>query len=330
MKNDTRNATHVGGIPRFSIPPLRLFPSASGPKRNTKRNGGSRKLENILKMAIVSTMLAVPKTDGQVIVAYAPSNTATVTAPVVGVGGNENNYFLALGTNEFATLDKSLSNFNSFDSDTIFTTPFVDLAFGDGKIYALNNEFVIRRYNTDGSLDNSFTSVNAGDGAFGLGFADDKLGVFKYNAGDLSFGFLDNGSVNYNKTFGYNQGHWGTLTGAAYTSVNGQGRFLLSSNNPGNFNAILDMNSVTGSIDQYAVSSISGLGNNITDVHFDKDSNGFGHLVVGYSTGSDGLVHVVPYNPIPEPALIGVAAGVFALGAAAVYKRRERKADKPL
>lgn len=294
------------------------------------------KLENILKFALIGSACALPNIDAQVLAAYNPTQTATVAAPVMGVSATDDKYLLSnIGTT--GQVNKDLSGYEGLFSNPF--TPAQDSSSfipNSGYMLQLSGGGAINAVNiSDGSPDVSLlggTSINVSapnETAFMVGYdpVSNRIGAARFNSALNEVTLLQyavgNTTPIATTTFAYDPSQWGTLTGGDLVNVHGQVRFLMTAHGALDerdrpLNKILNTNFSDGSIDEYLVGRGSGF--QIQDLHFEE-----GNIVVGYVSGLGGRVDIVPYSPIPEPAVFGLGAGVLALAGAALHKRRRQR-----
>jgi hypothetical protein len=117
-------------------------------------------------------------------------------------------------------------------------------------------------------------------------------------------------------SFAFDSSEYGTPTGLDFKN----GRMIVGTRDQkGNFfasekNFILDMDALTGSIDQYA--TISGSSSKLQDLLYSD-----GRLATSYQNGGSGSVKVGDFTTVPEPG----SAFLFGLGALATARYRRRK-----
>mgnify|MGYP006290069801 CR=1 FL=1 len=175
---------------------------------------------------------------------------------------------------------------------------------------------------SDGSqvLINGNLGIDAGANAFGIGYdpSSNSIGIGNFNGSTMSFSSynIGTGTLNPLASFAFDSSAYGTPTGLDFKN----GRMIVGTRDQkDNFfasekNFILDMDALTGSIDQYA--TISGSSSKLQDLLYSD-----GRLATSYQNGGSGSVKVGDFQTVPEPGS-ALLVGLGAL-ATAMYRRRK-------
>ena len=285
-------------------------------------------LKEIVTGLAIAGATAMPMKSDAGRVDYNPDQVGTVSAPVLGIGQNSSDFLLTT-ENSRASLDK---NFDGNNQETPVyanqSTSKDSASYNDSYLLQLgdNNSFEKRNL-SDGNWNtfNGNNSVNLGVGTFGIGYDAglNTLGFARLNGSTMSFHTYDFGSDSFDDlaSFSYDSAVHGTPSGLDFANVDGNLRMIVGCKDAQNGpflkdNFILDMDALTGSIDQYV--KFDGTNEKIEDLSYDVDTQ---RLALGIDAGTGGSVYVGDFQAIPEPSTMGLI-GVAGLGAYLIRRFR--------
>lgn len=270
-------------------------------------------------VGLTSLVGSVNKADAG-LVSYSPDQIGSVSAPIIGLGETSSDYLL---TTQFgvAKLDK---DFNGNNQETgIFGNPQTaqDAAsLDDTYMFQLSTTDGIRKVdlsNGNQVFINGQIGINAGANAFGIGYdpSSNAIGIGRFDGSTMSFSSYDigTGTLSPLVSFAFDPSAYGTPTGLDFKD----GRMIVGTRDQKDNkfapekNFILDMDALTGSIDQYA--TISGSSSKLQDVLYSD-----GRLATSYKNGGTGIVGVGDFTTVPEPSSLALGLGGLAL----LYRRK--------
>ena len=255
------------------------------------------------------------------LVDYNPDQVGTVANPVVGMAQNNSDFLLTHQTG----YDCLSLNFDGNNQDTPKLgnpKPAEDSAsYSDTHKLNLGTDKTLQKINlSDGNWNtfNGHNSLSLGANTFGVGYdaSLNKAGFAKFDGSTMSFHTYDFGTDQIQDlgSLSFNSALYGTPTGLDFANVNGDLRMIVGTKDaPDGYafnNYILDINALTGDIDQHA--KFSGDTLKLEDIFYMD-----GRLATSYKNGSVGTVQVGDFQAIPEPAtmsmIIGGGIGLLAL-----------------
>ena len=253
----------------------------------------------ILVFVLIGSSLAVA---GKV--AFNPTQTSTTSAPIVGLGATDSHYLLTNPT-VTATLDRNFSG-NNQEVPSITNPSYAQDAasFNNEYMFQLGVDNNIRTINlADGSYHPSMNIFSAGAYSFGIGydFISNSIGIGNFNPNTSVMTFsvysLSSGELSVLCNFPFDTSAYGTPSGLDFLTYGGELRAIVGTRDaPGenpwdsNLNYVLDMNALTGSIDQWLTTP--GCGNKLQDLLYSN-----GQLVLGYQSGGSGYIEAGSYTP---------------------------------
>jgi hypothetical protein len=278
-------------------------------------------------VAGVCLLGSVVSAHGAFITTYSPDQTGTLSGPVEGLAATSTHYLLTnLGGS--AKLDKNFDGNNQESGIFVNPSHAQDAAsLNDSYMFQLGIDNGVRKVDlSTGNLValNGTAGINAGPGSFGIGYdpVSHSIGIGNFNGSTMSFSRydLDTGTLTSLASFGFDTATYGTPSGLDFVNKNGNLRMLVGTRDQfsmetGNYsNFILDMNALTGSVDQYATTP--GSTSKLRDLFYHD-----GRLATGFQSGGSGNIRVGDFNVIPEPStLLLLGAGALVVG---MYRRRK-------
>ncbi|MCC5840053.1 MAG: hypothetical protein JJT96_08010 [Opitutales bacterium] len=263
-----------------------------------------------------------PQMHGQILAVYEPDVSATVSAPIVGLGATESDYLL-IHTGDWSELPKNFSGNNQ--EDVRFTNPATarDAASLDNDyMFQLGTDNNLRKVNLSTGAQtpfNSNNSIHLGNHTFGIGYdaGTDTLGWGRFDGSEMTFATYYVGTATFGTpvTFAFDAALYGTPTGLDYVVKNGAARMLVGTTSS-EINRVLDTSALTGEVGQYFTRPLN-LGN-LTDVVFVYDDS---KLALSYNISDfAGRLEVGDFTVIPEPNAAVWLAGLVALVAAGLLR----------
>jgi hypothetical protein len=303
------------------------------------------KLDQIAKLGALGLASFIPaKSEGQIVAMFTPDQSATVSAPVVGLAATDNDYLLTTtGTTAKLPLGFSSGDYIIGGDDGLpgFSNPASakDAAsFNNDYMFQLGADNTIRQVRlSDGARINinDKIGIETGNHTFGIGYdaGTNTLGIGQFDGTDMTFRTYDLNTFTLSDpiSFNFDTSTYGTPTGLDYVVKGGSPRMLVGTRDqqasefstPQNF--VLDMDADSGLLGQYA--TIMGAIDKLKDLLYDN-----GRLAVSFERAGAGYVQVGDFTVIPEPKAMGLAAGLVAFGAAAYMRniRRRERLNKTL